>query len=189
MPYADEISIDIGGVQKLLYAPDSILADIDGSTATLPDESGSSNDGVITWGGNPANTLLAIAGLTSDYTVTSITPTGTVDFVPDINLPTSLSDVARLAYLAANDGLFYPFFYDMNTVSGISILIFYWVFFMLLAIVAFMILMKFTGKAIIASIGAIGVLGFAVGYGVFDWWIILLIGGIVGAIAIKVDIS
>jgi hypothetical protein len=63
MPYANYISIDIGGVNRLLWQPDSIILG-----NVLPDEGGNNQDGEIHWGTNPPGITLIISAPSSPLT-------------------------------------------------------------------------------------------------------------------------
>jgi hypothetical protein len=61
MPYADQIIMAVDGTSVLEYQPAAII-----QGTTLPDETDSGNDGIITWGTNPAGVTVSISSLQSE---------------------------------------------------------------------------------------------------------------------------
>jgi len=174
-PYADYLEITVGGVQKLLYEPDSILVDIDGDTATLPDESGNGNHGVITWGANPAGISLALGSFVSDYSVKTVDVTTGTDVAPDITTNVmTVEEAVKLAAMQAKDPVLYPFFDPINEVTGIPIMMMYEVFFFMLAVMAMFALGRF-GHMTIMVIAGLLIMGAGVAWGVYDFWLIIIL--------------
>ena len=181
MAYADNITIDTGGTLQLQYLPITILADINGSSATLPDRVGSDNPGTINWGSNPAGVAVSIANLISDFSVSSVSITGTQDIVPDIETPANVADATRLSNLQSSDPILYPIFNAVNEITGIAILAQYWMVFMAFALIAFAVTYSFIPNLLISAAVFDIVIGFAIAFGVYDFWLIpvliLVLGG------------
>lgn len=107
MPYADNITVSIDGVTKLLYKPDSMII----GTA-LPDAVGS-NHAVITWGTNPADISITTSGLTPPpATVPGATQppatdilgeAGAVDWNVDVDMGKLATNPLRPAVKAISD--------------------------------------------------------------------------------------
>lgn len=172
-PFSDNQSLIIGGILQLQYQPNTILADIDGLSATLPDmSSGTDNPGTINWGGNPTGVAVTLASLVSDFSVSAVSTTGTQDVVRDIELPSNVVDATRLTNLQASDPILYPIFDAVNTLTGIAILAQYWMFFMVLALVAFAVTYSFIPNLFISGAVFDIVIGFAIAFGVYDFWVI-----------------
>lgn len=89
MPYADNITIWVGGTKELWFEPIAIIVDIDGDTATLPDRATSvANDGTIYWGSNPTGVGVDVGGMASSgqpgVGVTAETPSR--DLLPEVGV-------------------------------------------------------------------------------------------------------
>ncbi len=83
MPYINSANITVGGNQKLWYQPTALI-----SGTTLPNRASSgSYPGVITWGTNPSDVVIAISGITSSVATTPTTATS--DTTVSYELPTS----------------------------------------------------------------------------------------------------
>lgn len=66
MPYADNITIWVGGNKELWFEPNDMIVDIDADTSTLPDRATSvANDGTIHWGSNPSGIGVSIGSMSS----------------------------------------------------------------------------------------------------------------------------
>jgi len=78
MVYADSIVISVNGTEVSRYEPTSMIL-----VTNLPDETGS-NDGVITWGSNPAGLEALLGSFVSSGqpSVSSTTDTSTTDRLP-----------------------------------------------------------------------------------------------------------
>jgi len=61
-PYTDNISLSVGGVRQLYFAPNDI---IDGTTLPDRESNGGSNDGTIVWGSNPAGVEVSVGSMSS----------------------------------------------------------------------------------------------------------------------------
>jgi len=60
--YTDNMTIDIGGVERLYYAPNSMIIG-----TNLPDRSDNSNNGTFHWGNNPSGVAVTLGSMYSSY--------------------------------------------------------------------------------------------------------------------------
>ncbi len=111
MIYADNISISVGGVQKLLYRPAVML-----SGTTLPDLAGTAQNGVITWGSND-QIIISYGAMTSYESTSGATAAGGGFTLPTVPIPAQ--------WYASGTGLaalpFYDYVNDIATTSGIPV--------------------------------------------------------------------
>lgn len=81
MPYADSIVVTKGGNEVLRYQPNDII-----SGTVLPDRAGTAQNGVITWGSNPAGVGVTLGSMTSSgqASIGDGIDTGTSDLLPPV---------------------------------------------------------------------------------------------------------
>ena len=78
-PYANCIKITQAGAETLWYQPNTII-----SGTTLPNRASAINDGVITWGSNPAGITVTLGSMSSPVTTgIGIGSAGTSDLMPE----------------------------------------------------------------------------------------------------------
>jgi len=170
MPYCDNMTIEIDGVQQLWFDPDDIITGVN-----LPDRSVNSNNGTFHWGSNPAGVAITLGSLDPDYEPAVVGPgLETPDVAPGITEPATMypADVAMTAAMV-NDPL-YVFFKVFSDASGISILLMWWMTYMGIALLAFLVLYKHTHNLLISGSMLIAVFGYAVNRGIMPFWIVLL---------------
>jgi len=108
VPYATYIKYTVGGVLVITYQPVVII-----SGTALPDTTGAAQNGVITFGANPAGVTVSIGSLSSSgasYTSPASTNTE-ANVVPSQSQPMS-------AATGVTSSPFYPFFSAIYTASG-----------------------------------------------------------------------
>lgn len=174
--YADNITIEIDGVQQLWFEPNAYIVG-----TTLPDRQGGNNPGTFSWGGNPTGVAVELGSLMSGYDPTYVSPTLTTpDVVPEIaEDPTMyITDVEVEAAIATDPiAAWWDTWVTATAVSGmgIDIKIMYWMAFIVVAVLAFAFAYKYSNNLLIAGIVAIAVLGFGVARGVFPFWLIIVL--------------
>ena len=176
MPYADNITISVNGIQQLLYKPIAIVADIDGSTANLTDRSaGVNNWGTIVWGSNPTGIAITQGGLIDsepyEFTGTSLE---TPDATPSVNQTSSMyQDPA--GWDLADDPL-YTWFDTWATATSINIAILWWTFYgIIIPIAVYAILYVMFNSLAVAGIFCIATLGYGVARGLIPFLIIIIL--------------
>lgn len=77
--YADNITVSIGGTRQLYYCPQTMIIG-----TVLPDREGGDQNGVITWGSNPAGVGVVLGSMTSSGqpSIGSTEDTSTSDILP-----------------------------------------------------------------------------------------------------------
>lgn len=82
MPYADYITLSLDGVETIRYQPNTMII----GTA-LPDRDGT-EDGVITWGSNPAGIAVTLGSMVaaSQPTIGSTATEATSDLLPEVTV-------------------------------------------------------------------------------------------------------
>lgn len=173
MPYSDNISFSISGTTELWFRPIAIIADIDGSTATLPDRTNAYNHGVIHWGSNPSGVAVSLGILESDYEPYYAPGTGaTQSIAPEVTSPLIESDAVRRA--AIDDDPLMPAAEAIEEATGgrLPVLLTYWWGYIIASVVVFIWSYDKFNNLIIAGILFVLPIGFAVSQGIFDWWVI-----------------
>lgn len=177
MPYADNITMWVGGTKELWFEPIEIITDIDGLTATIHDRTNVYNHGTIHWGGNPSGVVIACGALESDYEAYYTPTTPTQDIAPEVTPPAIESDVAiadavREAAIA-NDP-FYPAAVAIEeaTEGKLPVLLTYWWAYILISVMLFIWVYSKFPNLILAGIAFCLPIGFGISQGLFDFWVI-----------------
>lgn len=174
IPGMDYMTIEVGGVPQLEYNPDSIIVG-----TTMPDEVGA-NTGVITWGTNPVGFGSTISGLSGDYEPSLLSTTiPTEDVLPDVNPPTTMWPTDLSMELTSNP--LYPLFHALSIASDPSdptkqwdIKLFWWFGVMVVSIVLFALVYKYTKHMFLGSAAMLIFWGLAVAMGAIPFWMIII---------------
>jgi hypothetical protein len=162
MPYCDNITLSVNGVQQLWLAPNVML-----SGATVPDRSLNSHPGTITWGSNSGVTLSY--GEMESYESYYATANATVGFeMPSASMPSS--------WFASGENVsalpFYDAFSAVAAQTGIAVQVLYSFGIIGVAFGSFLGLVVFTRSALIAYIAMVMVFGFGASMTVIPGWIV-----------------
>lgn len=172
MAYADNITIEIGGLQQLYFAPVTI---IESSTLLDRGSDGAANNGTIVWGENPSGIGLNLGSFVSDYSVEAVTTTAQQDIAPDTTTNVmTVSEATKLAAMQAKDPVLYLLFDPINDLTGIPIMMMYEMFFFVITMIVMMLFGRF-GHMTIMVIAGLSIMGFATAWGVYDAWLIVLL--------------
>lgn len=170
MPYADNITISVNGVQQLYLAPLSMI-----TGATVPDRSGQTHNGTITWGSN-SGVAISYGEMTSyESYVASINATSGFE-MPIVPLPSS--------WFASGGGLsslpFYDSFSEVSAQTGQPVQTLYSFGVIGLAFGVFIGVVVFTRSALMAYIAMVMVFGFGASMTIISGWIVfamIIVGG------------
>jgi len=179
VPYATNMTIEVAGVQKLRYEPNTMVLG-----TSLTDRSGSGNTGTIVWGANPVGFELTFGGI---YPIEGYTPSGAGDGeIPEVFPPPEelilIEDAAATGTGLPMEGIMTRF----ATATDWSLPVAY----------AVIILIFATAVGFGVFIASGSPLGFAIGYRitagmggsmrdatgatVFPWWIAIVVVAIIG---------
>lgn len=179
MPYMKYLTIDVNSVEKLKYQPESIV-----TGTTLPDETGS-NDGVITWGSNPAGIAITIGSMMSSGAPTpsvGTTQLPTQDVTPSINQPTGF---LTTPISTDTTHVLYPFMHTLSDLSGIPIgLIWLLVLAVPITVVVLVATLKYLKNQflVLAFVGVTMLIFWQMG--IYPFWIPMIFGFVATAIVI-----
>ncbi len=163
MPYADNITLYVGGTQQLYLAPNIMI-----SGTNIPDRSLNSHNGTITWGSS-ANVTILYGEMESyeSYAAESSNVTGGYDF-PESAMPsrwfTAGENVSALP--------FYDSFSAVSVQTGQPVQQIYALGIIGLAFGAFMLIVVFTRSALLAYVAMTGVFGIGASMTIIPAWII-----------------
>jgi len=162
VPYADNMTITIGGTQQMWLAPNVMI-----SGTTIPDRSGNAHTGAITWGSN-SNISLSYGAMESyvDY-IASINATGGYDFPPASLPSTWFASGGNVTALP-----FYDAFSSVSLQTGQPVQMLYGLGIIGLAFGAFLLLVIFTRSALIGYIAMVMVFGIGASMSVIPMWIV-----------------
>ena len=165
VPYADNMTITIGGTQQMWLAPNVMI-----SGTTIPDRSGNTHTGAITWGSN-SNISLSYGAMESyvDY-IASINATGGYDF-PSASLPSTwFASGGNVTALP-----FYDAFSSVSLQTGQPVQMLYGLGIIGLAFGAFLLLVIFTRSALIGYIAMVMVFGIGASMTIIPAWIVFVL--------------
>jgi len=178
VPYMEYLTIDVGGVEKLRYQPDSII-----SGTTLPDETGA-NDGTITWGANPSGVSVIVDPLTA-YEAAWTTAE---DEPPDV-----LGEIGEIPGMFPSDedmegrnNILYFLAQDVASNTNTPIQFFWWLLCAAFVIITLTLVhyhfqnMWITGLAVIFALGACVGMSFLPA-----WFVVLAILFLIGIMAME----
>ena len=166
LPYADNISITVGGIRKLLYAPNSMIVG-----TNLPNRESASYNGTITWGSNPAGLEISIGEITSyeSTTIEEYTTTGVSNTVDTLEQPSGwYGSDAEPTNLP-----FYDTFYAKATEMGMPTTSLYLIMMVGVAAAVGLSVLLFTGSIFLLIAILAAVLMFAADTGVISGWFVL----------------
>jgi len=171
VPYADYIKYTKGGTLLITYQPTAII-----SGTTLPDTTGTAQDGVFTFGANPAGLAVSIGSLSSsgsgDFTSQ---PSTNID--PNI-VPGGNQDLSSGTRVTSSP--FYPFFDAIYVASGntlgvdLQAMMFATVFAVGFAIMGGMISQGRSFFLVVFGLGVGAGIGYALGF-YQDVWVLYVI--------------
>jgi len=167
MPYADNITISVNGTQQLYFAPQAMILG-----TNLPDRAGS-NNGVITWGSNPAGIAVSIGGLES----TGITAPVSVE---EPASPDYVSETPTVDLFTETTGedipMFYPFFKMASDVTGWPIQVFWITGAILMSMVAGTITLMYMHSMLIVGVVTGCIVAAFCSMDIIPWWTLYVWG-------------
>ena len=148
----------------LWFCPNTII-----SGTTLPDREGTAQNGVITWGSNPAGVSVTVGGLES----TAVTGTAGLEepTPPDYVSKTPAEDLFTES-TGENIPLFYPIFKMASDTTGWPIQVFWIAGAMVMAMLAGALAMMYLQSMLVAGFIAGGTLVVACSIGIVPWWVL-----------------
>lgn len=162
MPYTDNITLSVNGTQELYLAPLVML-----SGANIPDRSGNSHNGTITWGNNTGLSILY--GEMSSYEDYYATANITAGFtMPEVAMPSTWFAGGE----SASSLPLYDFFSSMASQSGMPVQTLYFLGIVGLAFGAFLAVIIFTRSALMACVALVAVLGIGSTMTIVPAWIV-----------------
>ena len=164
MPYTDNITISVGGTQQLYLAPNAMI-----SGTNIPDRSGNSHNGTITWGSNSGISLTY--GEMSSFESFMATSNITGGFsVPSASMPST--------WFAAGENVanlpFYDSFSEVAAQTGVPVQTLYSYGIIGLAFGVFIGLVSFTRSALMAYIAMVMVFAFGSSMTIIPAWIVFV---------------
>jgi len=170
-PYADNTTMSINGTQQLLYRPNAYIRGV-----TLPDLMGTTQDGIFSWGANPTGVNITMGSFLPDYEpVIGAGELATPDVVPVITEPDTMYVDDTTAETAMEGDPLYPWFHAWSDTTGISILLMWWMFYTIFALIAFMVVYKYSRNLMIAGSIFVAVIGYSVARGLMPFWIVIIL--------------
>jgi hypothetical protein len=163
MPYADNITLSVNGTPQLYLAPLTMI-----TGATVPDRSGQTHHGTITWGAN-SGLSISYGGMTSNatYTASSANATGGFD-MPSAPVPSSwFATGGNVSALP-----FYDSFVEVSVQTGTPVQTLYGIAIIGVAFGAFIGLVSFTRSALLGYIAMVIVFGIGSSMTIIPAWIV-----------------
>jgi hypothetical protein len=167
MPYADNITLSVGGTELLWYGPNVMLA---GAVVPDRDTGDGVQNGTITWGSNSGVTLSY--GEMESYESYYATANATVGFeMPSASMPSSwFASGGNVTALP-----FYDAFSAVAAQTGQPVQVMYSLAIIGVAFGSFLGLVVFTRSALIAYIAMVMVFGFGASMTVIPGWIVFVL--------------
>ncbi len=168
-PYTDNISITINGTQQLYFAPNVMI-----SGTNIPDRSGQSHNGTITWGSN--------SGITITYgEMTSFASYSATSNVTEFQFSTAAMPSSWFASGGNASALpFYDSFSSVSAQTGQPVQTLYALGIIGLGFGAFLGMVMFTRSALLAYISMTMIFGIGASMTIIPGWIVFVMV-IVGA--------
>ena len=171
MPYASNITLSVGGVRQLYYCPQTMIIG-----TNLPDREGGDQNGVITWGSNPAGVGVTLGSMTSSGqpSIGSTADTSTSDILPPVGGTDWRPTPGVSAALQAN-----PIRPIVTAISDNTTLSEYqvWVWFGIILVMFVTVLVgaNVRGHHLITGVAASAALILLVVWTIFPWWVLPVI--------------
>lgn len=168
IPYSDNLSITVNGVQQLYYSPNQILS-LAGASANLTDRAadGTDNYGLVNFGSN-SNLSVTYGSIVQSQSTASAVSSDEIGFdLPDADMPTNWFGGGDMTSLPL-----YPMVSGIYTSTGIPINTLYTWFITIIALsVAVGAIVVFPDVPIIAIIACGAVIWFGVDSHIYPTWI------------------
>jgi len=181
MPYTiyDKLSTAIGGWSlKLWYQPISMIigTNLDDREGTDIGETGTAEeDGIITWGTNPAGIDISVGSLVSSSQPT-ISPAGeeeALDIVPEGSVPSG----GTVDTVALQENPLYPIVQLINEHTGYTEEQIWFIGATLIILIAMgLAIARMPNHLLLAGIVGLVFAGFFTAMGIYQWWMMLIFG-------------
>jgi len=153
--------------QVLWFQPNDII-----EGTTLPDRAGT-EDGIITWGSNPAGVSVELTGFYSDYAPANITLPQDIVNPQDMIGPTGNPGHTReVGTLTGNP--FYPIVKALSDNSGIPVQLWWIILASIIILIVMVVTYKYLPHQIITALAAGGLSAFFYGMGIYPFWVPLI---------------
>ena len=182
MSYADYFIMGIDGESVLHYQPETII-----SGTTLPDESGATNVGAITWGSNPGcittklGPLIPTEGVGQPETAPTAFPGQLPSTPQDMVGPSPQPDWTR-DIPTLTDHPLYPLVSIISDVTSIPIKLVWIIGATFLLVMAMIVAFRYVPHQLITILIGGGIAAFWVSMGIYPFWVLFIFA--VGGLAI-----